>query len=155
MERTGILAIWENEVKRGYAVYISTDSGFVEGVIEEINFECGYATIKTATGISYVKLIEAIYIQRISRNNSKCKNPKNVKNARCVQCTQDITANIWSNVSPGARVHVNIRGQSNRFSAVVEEVNLDLRYVGFRTISRVTYVPLDNIISVNVHDCDD
>ena len=66
--------------------------------------------------------------------------------------SQNVRVNIWAQIDVGTTVFVSLI-ERNFFGAVVVEIDLDLEYVGLRTVSGITYVPIDNILSVRINSC--
>ena len=147
-----ILSIWREKITVGTAVYVQF-AGITahEGVIQQLNFQKGYAVLQNVAGLTYIPLTDAIYVEVlcVKSKNTKCGNKNNNKAGACAT----VDTNIWANICVGNAVFADVA--DSPFVATVEEVNLKYGFAGLRTVSGVTFIPFENINLVRVQNCVD
>ncbi|CAH6418443.1 Hypothetical protein POVN_LOCUS172 [uncultured virus] len=147
-----ILYIWKNIIRPGDKITtaLSTENFFfTEGTVKQINLKKGFVEIVNAGGPALIPLLDTLYVQllcesgKCSSSKGKCK-----KNADW-SCIDSSRVNVWEEIEIGESVAVNVGGP---FVAFVEEINLEKRFVGLRSESGITYIPMQNIPFVRIYD---
>lgn len=156
LAQKAIYTILEKKITIGMSVYTLTSGDlYTAGTIDSINLDEGYITLKLPPRrTEYIRINDIIYIEVL------CTNDDTIKNSKCKNLRPrpgDATYNIWLNFNIGEAVIVNVAVSGpatssvlnvETFIAIVQYINLKDRYVGLKTPSGITYVPIDSLLLV-------
>lgn len=139
-----ITYILKKKTHVGSKVLVTYKNEYIEGKINDCNLNNGFVTIDAATGQYFIALTDIVYVQLLCVDDKPCHHKNEIKN-----CHDDIKINIWSKIKVEDLVYTILNERLDRFGAEVNEINLLRRYVGLKTVSGITYIPIDNINSVH------
>lgn len=120
---------------------------FVEGVVEELDFKLCLVGLRVPSGLVYVGLTDVAFVQLVCKEVRPAKEMKPPK----LNAEEDACANMslkWIKVHIGDAVRVEIASVAGSFEAEVVEINWKYGFVGLKTVSGVTYVPIDTFTAV-------